>query len=52
MIAKPITITGGLLIAVAVFIATAIIDAMITVYVFKKWGGCPMNQKPKKEAVC
>ena len=40
-----IKITTAILWALVLFIASAIIEAMITVFVFKKWGGCPMKEK-------
>ena len=33
--------------AIIIFLVGAIIDAMITVFVFKKYGGCPMQKKTK-----
>jgi hypothetical protein len=50
MIGKPISVAGGVLIAVAMFIAGAIIDAMITVWVMRKWGvKCPYADSIKNE---
>jgi hypothetical protein len=33
--------------AIMIFLVGAIIDAVITVFVFKKYGGCPMMKKTK-----
>jgi hypothetical protein len=44
MIHKPVSIAGGLLIALTIFIVGAVVDAFITVWIFKKYGGCPINK--------
>ena len=42
---KGIPVVLAIIIAVAWFLATAVIDAAITVWIFKKYGGCPINNK-------
>ena len=41
----------GAIIALACFLAGAIVDAFITVWVFKRYGGCPFIDKKKARAV-
>jgi len=48
MIEKPINLGVTIAIAVGVFIATAIVDSLINVWIFKKTGGCPLHSKMNK----
>lgn len=43
------SIAGGLVIGIGVFILTAVIESFITVYMFKKFGGCPLAGHTNKE---
>ena len=52
MIDKPISLGVTIAIAIGVFIATAIVDALINVWIFKRMGGCPLDaEKGKKKGV-
>ena len=33
--------------AIALFVLSAVIEAIIQVWVFKHWGGCPMQKKER-----
>jgi hypothetical protein len=46
MVDMSVKITKAIIWALVIFIVGAIVDAFVTVWVFKKYGGCPM--KPKK----
>ena len=37
-------IVWSITIGLAIFIAGAIVDAFITVWIFKKYGGCPIHK--------
>jgi hypothetical protein len=42
---------GPILIGIALFLVTALLEGLITMFLFKKYGGCPMvnkHSKPKR----
>jgi len=51
MVDEQIKLGTAIIWAIIVFIVTAIIEGLITIFLFKKMGGCPMHKEEwKKEA--
>ena len=44
MVDKGIKITGALVWALVLFLVSAVIEAFITTWVFRRYGGCPFKK--------
>lgn len=40
--------TGGIVVAILIFLGTAVLEGFINLWLFKKYGGCPMVEKHAK----
>lgn len=45
MVDTSVRLTTAILWAIVVFIISAIIESLITIFLFKKFGGCPLNKE-------